>query len=185
MQTMRNMTVRRWTVLAALVVAAGAWAAPAAAQDEGAAPLSPTEVQRLLDAYVLVQAQDAVELTDAQYPQFVTKLRTLQDARRRNERLRMQLINELNRLSSGRGAAERREPTIRERLTALDELEVSAAAELRQARRELADTLDLRQQARLRVFEERVEQQKLQLLVQARRRQARPQPQRQQPPSGP
>lgn len=145
--------------------------------------LAPMEVQRLLDAYVLVQAQEALGLSESQYPQFVVKLRAFQEARRRNEQARLRLIVELNKLSVDRAAAEGREPEIRQRLKALDELDVSATAELRKAREELTQTLDIRQQARLRVFEERIERQKLELLQRARlqrqqqrqQRQARPQ----------
>src|SRR5437867_136264 len=68
--------------------------------------LSPQEVQRLLDAYVIVQAQDALRLSEAQYPQFLTRLRTLQEIRRRNEQTRLRLLNELNRLTNGRAGIE-------------------------------------------------------------------------------
>ena len=138
--------------------------------------LAPMEVQRLLDAYVIVQAQEALQLSDAQYPQFLAKLKALQDVRRRNEQSRLRLIAELNRLSNGRTVAEGREPQIRERLKALDDLEGSSAFELRRARDELAQTLDVRQQARFRVFEEQMERRKLQLLQRAqnRPRQLRP-----------
>jgi hypothetical protein len=148
----------------------------------GRGGLAPLEVQRLLDAYVLVQAQEALGLSDAQYPQFVAKMRAFQEARRRNEQTRLRLIVELNRLSVDRAAAELREAEIRQRLKALDELDVSAAAELRKAREELTQTLDIRQQARLRVFEERIERQKLELLQRTRlqrqqqRQQQRPSP---------
>ena len=147
--------------------------------------LAPLEVQRLLDAYVLVQAQEALGLSDAQYPQFVVRLRAFQEARRRNEQARLRLIVELNKLSVDRAAAEGREPDIRQRLKALDELEVSTAAELRKARDELSQTLDIRQQARLRVFEERIERQKLELLQRARLQRQQQRQQRQQRPSSP
>lgn len=154
-----------------------AWAQPQA--DEGAqqAPaLAPMEVQRLLDAYVIVQAQEALQLSDTQYPQFLTKLKALQEGRRRNEQSRLRLIAELNRLSNERALAEGRESRIRERLNALDELELSSASELRKARDDLSRTLDIRQQARFRVFEEQMERRKLQLLqrVQNRPRPLRP-----------
>jgi hypothetical protein len=147
-------------------------AAAAAQGQEGAADsgpvLRPAEVQRLLDAYVVLQAQEALQLSEAQYPQFLTKLRSFQELRRRNEQSRLKLINELNRLSNGRVAAEGREPQLRERLKALDDLELSSASELRRARDELLQTLDVRQQARFRVFEEQMERRKLELLLRAR-----------------
>jgi hypothetical protein len=125
-------------------------------------------------------------LSESQYPQFVVKLRAFQEARRKNEQARLRLIVELNRLSLDRTAAEGREPEIRQRLKALDELEVSATAELRKAREDLLQTLDIRQQARLRVFEERIERQKLELLQRARvQRQQQRQQQRQSRPQNP
>jgi hypothetical protein len=173
------MMLRRLATVVALLltlVSAPVWAAP---QDqEGAEPgpvLSSQEVQRLLDAYVVLQAQDALKLSDAQYPQFLTKLRPFQEVRRRNEQSRLRLMTELNRLTNGRVAAEGAEAQVRERLKALDDLEVSSASELRRAREELFQTLDFRQQARFRVFEEQMERRKLELLLRAR---ARPRPQR-------
>jgi hypothetical protein len=175
------------SLVLATVITSVAWAAPQA-QDEGPERpgLAPLEVQRLLDAYVLVQAQEALGLSESQYPQFVVKLRAFQEARRRNEQARLRLIVELNRLSIDRAAAEGRESEIRQRLKALDDLEVSATAELRKAREELIQTLDIRQQARLRVFEERIERQKLELLQRARlQRQQQRQQQRQSRPQNP
>jgi len=56
------------------------------AQAPATEPAQPTaaEVQVLFDAMVVVQAQKALSLTDAQYPQFVGRLKALQDTRRRN-----------------------------------------------------------------------------------------------------
>ena len=46
------------------------------------------ELVKMLDAYAVLQAQNALSLTDAQYGQFVTRLRQLQETRRRNQRER-------------------------------------------------------------------------------------------------
>ena len=171
----------KWAMIGAIVLTVGVaavWAAPRAQGQEGAEPgpaLSPGEVQRLLDAYVVLQAQEALKLSDTQYPQFLQKLRTFQEVRRRNEQSRLRLINELNRLTNGRIAADGAEAQVRDRLRALDDLESSSASELRKAREELFQTLELRQQARFRVFEEQMERRKLELLLRVR---ARPRPQR-------
>ncbi len=53
-------------------------------------------------------------------------------------------------------------------LTALREHDERAAVELRQAYDALDEVLDTRQQARFRMFEEQIEQRKLDLLVRAR-----------------
>ena len=44
---------------------------------------TPLEVQRLFDAYALVQAQEMLELSDAQYAQFLTELKALQKSAER------------------------------------------------------------------------------------------------------
>ena len=44
--------------------------------------MTPGEIQKLFDAYLVMEAQQALELSDQQYPQFLTRLRTLQDTRR-------------------------------------------------------------------------------------------------------
>ena len=36
--------------------------------------MTPGEIQRLFDAYLVMEAQQALALTDQQYPQFLTRL---------------------------------------------------------------------------------------------------------------
>ena len=57
---------------------------------------------------------------------------------------------------------------VKERLTALQELESRLAAELRRRTTRIDEVLDVRQQARFRVFEEQIERQKLELIARAR-----------------
>ena len=52
--------------------------------------------------------------------------------------------------------------------TALQELESRTAAEMRKAYNALDEVLDVRQQARFRVFEEQIERRKIELLMRAR-----------------
>lgn len=161
----------RPTVLAFVAVAAvlgGPRAAAAQPPGADAAPLRPAEIQRLFDAYLVMEAQQALGLTDAQYPPFLTRLRGLQDTRRRHLAARGALLAELARLSGPRSAAQGDEGTIRERLAALQELESRHAAELRKAYQDLDALLDARQQARFRVFEDQIERRKLELMLRAR-----------------
>ena len=51
--------------------------------------MSPAEIQKLFDAYLVMEAQQALSLSDQQYPQFLTRLRALQDTRRRNQQERI------------------------------------------------------------------------------------------------
>ena len=60
------------------------------------------------------------------------------------------------------------EAQLTERLKALRDEDDRAAAELKKAYEGVDETLDVRQQARFRIFEERMEQQKLELLMRAR-----------------
>jgi hypothetical protein len=137
--------------------------APAAADD--ARPITPGEVQRMFDAWALVQAQDALTLSEAQYGRFVTKLKTLQDARRRHQQARMQLLADLRRTLNGPSPAE---TAVREKLKALRDEDDRAAADLRKAQDGVDEVLDVQQQARFRLFEERMEARKLELLLKAR-----------------
>jgi DNA repair ATPase RecN len=143
---------------------------------QGGAPLSgldngdmtPGEIQKLFDAYLVMEAQQALTLTDQQYPQFLSRLKTLQDTRRKNQQERNQLMGQLQRLTNPRQPARGDEAQIKERLAALQELESRNAAEMRKAYNALDDVLDVRQQARFRVFEETIERRKIELLMRAR-----------------
>jgi hypothetical protein len=149
-------------------------AAPAGAQEgqqrdvpePGA--LTPREVQRLFDAYVLMQAQDALALSDSQYPQFLQRMKALQEVRRRFLSARQSLIQELGRLSGAASGSEWDEARAKERLKSLHDLETRYALELRQAYDAVDQSLELKQQARFRVFEEQMERRKVELLLRAR-----------------
>jgi hypothetical protein len=126
------------------------------------------ELQRLFDAYTVMQAQDALQLDDAQFGQFLPKLKALQDTRRRNEIARSQVVAELARMTAP-GAAGFDEAAVKEKMRALVDLEGRAAAELRRAYETIDQQLDVRRQARFRVFEQNMERRKLQLMLRARR----------------
>jgi hypothetical protein len=129
--------------------------------------LEVAELQRLFDAYMVMQAQEALQLDDEQFGQFLPKLKALQDTRRRNEQARSQLVVELNRLTAAAAAFD--EAAVRGRLRALQELESRSAADLRRAYDTIDQQLDVRRQARFRVFEQNMERRKLQLMLRARR----------------
>lgn len=144
--------------------------------------MTPGEIQRIFDGYLIAQAPDALTLTDQQFAQFVPRLKNLQDTRRRNQQERMRLLQDLQRLTrqaTARGGAAD-EAALKERLNALQELESRSAAETRKAYNAIDEILDVRQQARFRLFEEQIERKKLDLLVRARQNQGpnRPNPNR-------
>ncbi len=134
-------------------------------------PPSPAEIQAWFDALVLVQAQRALDISDAQYPQFVGRVKALQDTRRRNQRQRLQLVQEIQRLLNGKTGPPD-DAVLRERMKALDDLQDKGAAEVRRAYENLDQILDVRQQARFRVFEEQIERRKFEILLNARRARA-------------
>jgi hypothetical protein len=155
---------------AAAVVCLGL-ATPASGQARAGQPpqagVTPAELQRLFDAYVVMQAQETLQLSDAQYPRFLARIKVLQDVRRRADVERRRIVQELRRMTQGRGSVAD-EARIRDRLKALDELNLRASAEIAQALSGLDEVLDVQQQARFRVFEELMEQRKVELLMRAR-----------------
>jgi len=147
--------------------------------------MSPAEIQRIFDGYLLVQVQEALGLSDQQFAQVVARVKALQDARRRHQQERGRLLMELQRLTRPAGRGGRGGPgddvVIKERLVMLQENDARLAAELRQAYGALDAVLDVRQQARFRIFEEQIERKKLELLLRARQNPNRPMQKRQPP----
>lgn len=137
--------------------------------------MTPAEIQKLFDAYIVVESQRALDLSDAQYPQFIAKLRTLQDTRRRNQQERNQLMMRMMRMTAPK-APPPDTATLEGMLKSLQELESRNAAEMRKAYDDLDQVLDVRQRARFRVLEEQVERRKIELLMRARQTN-RPRPQ--------
>jgi hypothetical protein len=135
--------------------------AGAAADD---ASVSPAEIQRLFDAYVVMQAQQTLQLSDEQFPKFLARVKTLQEVRRRGQIQRGRMLQELRRLSQTAG----QDDALRNQLKALNDLDARLGTEVRQALDGVDQTLDLRQQARFRLFEEQMERRKVDLLMRAR-----------------
>lgn len=135
---------------------------------DGEPALTPAEVLNMLDAYALVQAQNALDLSDNQYGEFVSRLKKLQVTRRRLQQARNGLIGELRRLTNP-GVQQLDEAAVRDRLRQLRELDAKTPTELKTAYEAVEEVLDLRQQARFRIFEETLERRKLDLLMRARR----------------
>lgn len=141
--------------------------------NRAAGQLSPAEVVGMLDAYAVVQAQEALQLNDGQYGQFVARLKKLQETRRSNQQARNQIVQDLRQLTGPQTAPQVDEPAVRERLKTLRDHDDRAAAEMRRAYDVLDEGLDVRQQARFRIFEEQIERRKLDLLMRARQGAAR------------
>lgn len=174
--------VRALTIACAVVIGAGLACPVSAAQrqppqtppTQPATPeatdqpeISAGEIQRLYDAYALVQAQEALQLSDDQYVRFVGRLKTLQETRRRHQQARNLIVQDLRRLTNpqtGNGD----DAAIRERLSALKAEDERTLVELRKAVDGIDEILTVRQQARFRLFEDQMERRKLDLLMRAR-----------------
>ena len=163
-------------LLVTLLTSAPALAGPLAQDDKPARGragraagdgLSPVEVVNMLDAYAMLQAQNALQLSDEQYGRFVSRLKRLHQTRRQAQQERHRLIQQLRR-QAGPQAGSTDENAIRTSLKALRELDERAAREERQAYDAVDELLDARQQARFRIFEETLERRKLDLLLRAR-----------------
>jgi hypothetical protein len=156
--------------IVALTLAAGATAAQGGRQGRGGeVPIepvvSPAEVQRMFDAYALMQAQDQLQIAEAQFTAFLTRYKALQEVRRRTLQERARAIAEIRR-AMNQGPAD--DVQLRDLLKRLQDVEARGAADEKKAYDGIDQVLDLRQQAKFRVFEELMERRKLELIARAR-----------------
>ena len=174
MTTAPGRVPRRAAFVLGLLLAANTAAAqnvnPPAGRGARGPAVRAAELATMLDAYTIVQAQTALELTDAQFGEFVTRLQRLQENRRRNTAVRNRLIQELRALMTPTAD----ENAIKDKLRALRDHTDQTAAALRRDSDALDEVLSLRQQVRFRLLEERLERMKLDLLMRARDRGGRP-----------
>jgi Spy/CpxP family protein refolding chaperone len=158
------------TVGLVLALAAPSFAAQGAREGRAGGPpaeagVSPAEVQRMFDAYALMQAQEQLKIGDEQFTQFLTRYKALQEVRRRTLRERSRVVQELRRLLNQPQADDAQ---IKERLKALQDIDALGVAEEKKGYEAIDQVLDLRQQAKFRVFEEVMERRKLELVGRAR-----------------
>lgn len=140
--------------------------------------VTPVELQRMFDAYALVQAQDQLKLSDEQYGRFLVRFKTLQDIRRRALQEHTRLVAELRRLIQGQPD----EAQLKDRMQGLQDVDTRAIADVKKAYEAIDQALDVKQQASFRVFEEQMERRKLELITRARQvNRPRQQQQQQQP----
>ena len=160
--------------LLTLAAAGPALAQPVRGRGRAAAPgaagadvpgVSPAEIQRMFDSYALMQAQEQLKIADDKFPQFLARFKALQDTRRRNLQERFRVVQELRRLSND---PQSDDTQIKDRLKAIDDLDARTQSEVARAYDAINQVLDLRQQAKFRVFEENMERRKLELVTRAR-----------------
>ena len=132
------------------------------AQGDG---VSAGEIQKLFDAYVVMQAQQELQLSDEQYPKFLARVKALQAARQKGLAERGRLIQGLRRLDNAPSLDER---AARDQMKALADIDARLFTEVRDAIADIDEVLDVRQRLRFRVFEEQMERRKFDLLMRAR-----------------
>lgn len=125
--------------------------------------MTPQQLQAHIDAYALVQAERELQLTNEQYPNFVGRLRRLQEIRRRHLMERRKLMQEIRGLLAGDAAG--RDERITERLRALQDAADTTAADLRKAYQDMDAVLTPWQRGRFRLFEDELERRKIELLA--------------------
>ena len=156
------------TTVAAAVIAVLLMAAPGFARQQHApgadATVPPAELQKLFDSYALVQAQQLLNLSDEQYSRFLPRFMALQAARRQALQQHTRVLNEIRRLLNDGGSDDQ----IKAALKQLQDVDERGEAEARKAEEAVDQSLDLRQQARFRVFAEQMERRKLELVTRAR-----------------
>ena len=133
--------------------------------EDQAAGVTPAEIQRMFDAYALVQAQDQLRMSDDQYSRFLLRYKALQDIRRRSLQEHTRIVADLRRLLTGQ---QPNEALLESRIQALDEVDTRTSADLKKAYEGIDELLDLKQRAGFRVFEELMERRKLELITRAR-----------------
>ena len=126
--------------------------------------VTPAEIQRMFDAYALLQAQEQLKIGDEQFTKFLTRFKDLQQVRRQTLNERGRIINMLRRMLN-QGASE---DDLKARLTELQELDTRATTDIKKAYDAINQVLDVQQQAKFRVFEELMERRKLELVMRAR-----------------
>jgi hypothetical protein len=160
----------RWiaaTVLVVMGFAAPVWAqarASAAPED-----VTPAELQRMFDGYSILQAQESLKLSDDQYARFLPRFKALLDTRRQTLQQRTRVLNGIRRLLM---EAQPDEGMLRDALKQLQEIDTRGEADAKRAYEGIDQVLDLRQQAKFRIFEEQMERRKLAMVTEARARQA-------------
>ena len=121
------------------------------------------QVQAFIDTYALMQAEKELQLTAEQYPTFVQRLRHLHDVRRRAMAERRRALNELRGLMAGSAPA--RDEAITEKIRALDETTRRGLEGIAKASSDVDAGLTPFQRGRFRLLEERLERQKIEMLI--------------------
>lgn len=140
-----------------LLLCLGGLAGASSAQDatpRASARAPREEVFKMLDAYIVSNLQDSLDLTDEQFVKILPLVKRMQTGRREYAQQRARTIAEMSRLFESGGATEAR---IAEMMTDLKTMETQGPARLRRDVDALDSLLTPVQQAKLRILEAQVE----------------------------
>ena len=132
----------------------------------GAGPERPRdEAFKMIDAYIVSNLQESLELTDDQFVKLLPLVKRLQTDRRALVQRRQQALAELRQVMASGGATE---PKVAELLREVKAAEAEEPAVLRKDREAIDGVLSPIQQAKFRVLEVEVEHKIRELMTQIR-----------------
>ncbi len=126
-------------------------------------PAKLATVQDLLEGMEISNADKALQVDNQHYADFIQRLRNLQRLRRQHQTQRQRLIGELRRLSNQQPPVE--DALLEAPTKRLDDFDKQAIQETQGAYAQIDEVLNVRQRARFRLFEEQMEQRKLEILT--------------------
>ena len=135
------------------------------AQRPAAADLAKLQtVEDLLEGMEISNADKFLQVDNQHYGEFIQRLRNLQKMRRQHQNQRQRLVMELRRLTN------QNNPPVEDALLEaptkrLDDFEKQAFQDMQNAYARIDEVLNVRQRARFRLFEEMMEQRKLEILT--------------------
>lgn len=131
-------------------------------------PMSPVYIQQMFDTMAIMEAERFLSLTPEQYPNFVQRLRRLQEARMQGNRRRGKVMNELRSLVGPQAPPDVSDAAIDAKLKEFAAADAEGYAGIHKAMDELDAGLNVRQRARFRMLEENVERRKIDFLTKVR-----------------
>ena len=145
----------------------GAGAGPQATPTRPVAtdPAKLATVQDALEGLELTQADKFLQLDDQQFADFIQRLRNLQRLRRQHQSQRNRLVGELRRLTNPQMQPPVEDALLEAPTKALADFDKQALQETQAAYAQIDEILTVRQRARFRVFEDQMEQRKLEILT--------------------
>jgi len=120
-------------------------------------------VQDILDGMEINRADKFLQVDDKHYGEFILRLRALQRLRRQHASQRQHLLGDLRKLTNAQPPVE--DALLEAPTKKLDEFDKQALLDIQNAYAQIDEVLTIRQRARFRVFEEMMEQQKLEILT--------------------